>query len=66
MGGRGGFGSPSLGVPLDKLRFVRGTDYQLGHNFTLDVYRLTSVLTEQIAEQTALHDGQQRAAHVGR
>ena len=41
----------SLGVPLDKLRFVRGTDYQLGHNFTLDVYRLTSVLTEHDAKK---------------
>ena len=29
----------SLGVPLDKLRFVRGTDYQLSKEYTMDVYR---------------------------
>ena len=33
----------SLNIPLDKLRFVRGTDYQLSKEYTLDVYR--SVLT---------------------
>lgn len=36
----------SIGVPLDKLKFVQGTDYQLSREYTLDVYRLSSVVTE--------------------
>merc|ERR1711878_91239 len=36
----------SIGVSLDKLRFVQGTDYQLSKEYTLDVYRLSSVVTE--------------------
>jgi tyrosyl-tRNA synthetase len=38
----------SIGVPLDKLIFVKGTDYQLSREYTLDVYRMTSVVTEVI------------------
>jgi tyrosyl-tRNA synthetase len=41
----------SLGVPLDRLKFVRGTEYQLSRNFTLDVYRLSSLLTEHDAKK---------------
>ena len=29
----------SLDVPLEKLRFIRGTDYQLSKEYTLDVYK---------------------------
>lgn len=29
----------SIGVPLDKLKFVKGTEYQLSKEYTLDVYR---------------------------
>lgn len=29
----------SIGVPLDKLKFVKGSDYQLSKEYTLDVYR---------------------------
>ncbi len=29
----------SLNIPLDKLRFVKGTDYQLSKEYTLDVYK---------------------------
>ena len=36
----------SIGVPLDKLKFVQGTDYQLSRDYTLDVYRLSSIVTE--------------------
>lgn len=46
----------SLGVPLDKLRFVRGTDYQLSKEYTLDVYRLSSLVTE--------HDARKAGAEV--
>ncbi|CAK1581013.1 unnamed protein product [Parnassius mnemosyne] len=41
----------SIGVPLEKLRFVKGTDYQLSKEYTLDVYRLTSVITEHDAKK---------------
>ena len=46
----------SLGVPLDKLRFVRGTDYQLSKEYTLDVYKLSSIVTE--------HDARKAGAEV--
>ena len=41
----------SIGVPLEKLKFVRGTDYQLSREYTLDVYRLSSVVTERDAKK---------------
>lgn len=41
----------SIGVPLDKLKFVRGTDYQLSREYTLDVYRLSSMTTEHNAKK---------------
>jgi tyrosyl-tRNA synthetase len=41
----------SIGVPLEKLKFVRGTDYQLSREYTLDVYRLSSVVTEHNAKK---------------
>ncbi|XP_041273613.1 tyrosine--tRNA ligase, cytoplasmic isoform X1 [Onychostruthus taczanowskii] len=41
----------SIGVPLEKLRFVRGTDYQLSKEYTLDVYRLSSVVTQHDAKK---------------
>ncbi|XP_034016375.1 tyrosine--tRNA ligase, cytoplasmic [Thalassophryne amazonica] len=41
----------SIGVPLDKLKFVKGTDYQLSREYTLDVYRMSSVMTEHDAKK---------------
>ncbi|XP_029045342.1 tyrosine--tRNA ligase, cytoplasmic isoform X1 [Osmia bicornis bicornis] len=41
----------SIDVPLDKLKFVKGTDYQLSKEYTLDVYRLTSIVTEHDAKK---------------
>lgn len=41
----------SIGVPIDKLKFVKGTDYQLSREYTLDVYRLSSVITEHDAKK---------------
>ncbi len=41
----------SIGVPLDKLKFIRGTDYQLSREYTLDLYRLSSVVTEHDAKK---------------
>jgi len=46
----------SIGVSLDKLRFVRGTDYQLSKEYTLDMYRLSSIVTE--------HDARKAGAEV--
>lgn len=36
----------AIEVPLDKLKFVKGTDYQLSKEYTLDVFRLTTMATE--------------------
>jgi tyrosyl-tRNA synthetase len=33
----------SIEVPLDKLEFVRGTDFQLGNEYSLDMYRLATM-----------------------
>lgn len=41
----------SIGVSLDKLKFVRGTEYQLSKEYTLDVYRMSSVITEHDAKK---------------
>lgn len=41
----------SIGVTVEKLRFVRGTEYQLSREYTLDVYRLTSLVTEHDAKK---------------
>ncbi|KAL3883708.1 hypothetical protein ACJMK2_029945 [Sinanodonta woodiana] len=41
----------SIGVPLDKLKFVKGTDFQLSREYTLDVYRLSSLVTEHDAKK---------------
>ncbi|KAK0138792.1 Tyrosine--tRNA ligase, cytoplasmic [Merluccius polli] len=41
----------SIGVPLDKLKFIKGTDYQLSRQYTLDVYRLSSMVTEHDAKK---------------
>ncbi|XP_061870369.1 tyrosine--tRNA ligase, cytoplasmic isoform X2 [Colius striatus] len=46
----------SIGVPLEKLKFVRGTDYQLSKQYTLDVYRLSSLVTQ--------HDSKKAGAEV--
>jgi tyrosyl-tRNA synthetase len=46
----------SIGVPLDKLVFVKGSDYQFTKEFTMDVYRLSSLITE--------HDSRKAGAEV--
>lgn len=46
----------SLGVPLDKLKFVQGTSYQLSREYSLDVYRLSSTVTQ--------HDARKAGAEV--
>lgn len=41
----------SVGVPLERLHFVRGTDYELSREYTLDVYKLASLVTEHDAKK---------------
>ncbi|KAG8237210.1 hypothetical protein J437_LFUL016047 [Ladona fulva] len=41
----------SIGVPLDKLKFVKGTEYQLSREYTLDIYKLSSIITEHDAKK---------------
>ncbi|KAK9761090.1 Tyrosine--tRNA ligase cytoplasmic [Basidiobolus ranarum] len=41
----------SLGVPLDKLRFVVGSSYQLTKEFNMDNYRLCATVTEHDAKK---------------
>ncbi len=36
-----------IGVPLDKLKFVKGTDYQLSAKYTLDVYKMSALVTTE-------------------
>lgn len=41
----------SIDVPLEKLKFIKGTDYELSKEYTLDVYRLSSIITEHDAKK---------------
>lgn len=41
----------SIGVPLEKLKFVTGTSYQLGREYSLDVYRLLALTSEHDAKK---------------
>lgn len=41
----------SIGVPLEGLRFVRGTDFQLEVGYSRDVVRLSSLVTEHDAKK---------------
>ncbi|KAK7487743.1 hypothetical protein BaRGS_00021010 [Batillaria attramentaria] len=41
----------SIGVPLEKLKFIKGTEFQLSREYTLDVYRLSSIVTEHDAKK---------------
>ncbi|CAJ0574073.1 unnamed protein product, partial [Mesorhabditis spiculigera] len=39
----------SLGVPIEKLHFVRGTEYQLSKEYTFDILRLCGQVTQRYA-----------------
>jgi len=41
----------AVNVPLEKLRFIKGTEYQLSREYTLDVYRMSSLVTEHDAKK---------------
>ncbi|MFT4311162.1 MAG: tyrosine--tRNA ligase [Candidatus Woesearchaeota archaeon] len=36
-----------VGAPLDKLEFVKGSDFQLSEKYTLDVYKLSALVTNK-------------------
>jgi len=46
----------SIGVPVEKLKFVQGTDFQLSKEYTLDAYRLSSIVS--------MHDAKKAGAEV--
>lgn len=41
----------SINVPLGKLKFVRGTEYQLNKNYVLDIFKMSTVVTEHDAKK---------------
>lgn len=41
----------SIGVSIEKLKFVRGSDYQLSREYTLDMYKLSSLVSEHDAKK---------------
>lgn len=52
----------SIGVDLTKLRFVRGSDFQLKQDYTLDVYRLSSIVSEHDARKVRARRAHGRGA----
>jgi len=36
-----------IGVPLDKLKFVQGTHFQLSREYTMDMYRMSALVTTE-------------------
>jgi len=41
----------SIGVPIDKLNFVNGTDYELSEKYTLDIYKLSAMVSAHDAKK---------------
>ncbi|KAM6522632.1 Tyrosine--tRNA ligase cytoplasmic [Fusarium falciforme] len=41
----------AVGVPIDKLRFVLGSSYQTSSDYTMDVYKLTALVSEHDAKK---------------
>ena len=41
----------SIGVPIEKLNFVNGTDYELSEKYTLDLYKLSALVTAHDAKK---------------
>ena len=41
----------SINVPIEKLEFVLGSSYQLSEKYTMDLFRLSSVVTEHDAKK---------------
>jgi tyrosyl-tRNA synthetase len=43
----------AIGIDVAKIEFVKGSDYELGRDYTLDVYRLADVTTAERAQHAA-------------
>jgi tyrosyl-tRNA synthetase len=41
----------SLGIPVDKLRFIEGSSYQLTKEYNMDNYKLCATVTEHDAKK---------------
>jgi tyrosyl-tRNA synthetase len=41
----------AIGVPIDKLNFIKGSEYQLKPDYSMDLFRLSSVVTEHDAKK---------------
>jgi tyrosyl-tRNA synthetase len=41
----------AIGVPLEKLIFVKGSDHQLKQEYTMDLFRLSSIVSEHDAKK---------------
>ncbi|KAA8893168.1 tRNA synthetases class I-domain-containing protein [Sphaerosporella brunnea] len=41
----------AIGVSIEKLTFVKGSDYQLKQEYTMDLFRLSSIVTEHDAKK---------------
>ncbi|AMD22795.1 HHR026Wp [Eremothecium sinecaudum] len=41
----------SLNVPIDKLRIVVGSSYQTSHNFTMDLFRMSNIVSQNDAKR---------------
>ncbi|KAL7676745.1 hypothetical protein ACOME3_002994 [Neoechinorhynchus agilis] len=41
----------SIDVPIEKLKFIMGTEYQLSREYTLDVYRMSSLISQHDAKK---------------
>lgn len=41
----------SIGVPIDKLEFVVGSSYQLSEKYTMDIFKLSSIVSQNDAKR---------------
>ncbi|KAK9486426.1 tRNA synthetases class I-domain-containing protein [Lipomyces starkeyi] len=41
----------SIGVPIDKLTFIVGSTYQLSEKYTMDIFRMSSLVTQNDAKR---------------
>jgi len=52
----------SIGVETEKLKFVNGTDYELSEKYTLDIYRLSAMVSAHDAKKAGAEVVKQSAA----
>jgi len=43
-----------IGVSLDKLKFIRGTEFQLTQEYTMDMYRMSALVTTEHTKKVPL------------